>query len=300
MSNPATAAPGTGIVDSQLHVWNPETPETPWHRGWAPYATHPSFGIGDAIAAMNEAGVERAVLVPATWDINGTELALEAAATYPRRFGVFGTLSLRRVDPRALEALAGRPGMLGLRQAFPPGSSRSYLDDGTADWFWPAAERAGVDVMVWMPDQLSHLRPILDANPDLRVIVDHLNLTMGPPFDSVRRSVTELCALADRPNLAVKASALPASAPDQFPYLSMQGVLREVVDAFGAGRVFWGSDMTRLPCTYRQTVSMITTSTLFSAQEKTLIMGRAICNWLDWNPNEAVSTTVTAESEDVR
>ena len=115
---------------------------------------------------MEEAGVERALLTPATWDINGNELALEAARRYPRRFRVFGTLSLRRPDPEALEALVRRPGMLGLRQAFPPAAARSYLEDGTADWFWPAAERAGIDVMVWMPGQISHLRPILDAHPN--------------------------------------------------------------------------------------------------------------------------------------
>ena len=125
--------------------------------------------------------------------------------------------------------------------------------------------------------------------------MDHLNLTMGPSFESVRRAVDDLCALAGYPNLAVKASAMPAAAPDSFPYPAMQGVLRQVVDAFGAGRVFWGSDMTRLPCTYRQAVSMVTESPLLSVREKTLVMGRAICDWLGWQTNEAVPQAASVE-----
>jgi predicted TIM-barrel fold metal-dependent hydrolase len=61
-------------VDSQLHAWNPATAETPSHRGWAAYATRPSFGIADAIASLDEAGVDRAVLEIGTGDAHAEPL----------------------------------------------------------------------------------------------------------------------------------------------------------------------------------------------------------------------------------
>lgn len=34
--------------------------------------------------------------------------------------------------------------------------------------------------------------------------------------------------------------------------------IKHLVDAFGPRRTFWGTDLTRMPCTYRECVSLFT------------------------------------------
>jgi len=47
--------------------------------------------------------------------------------------------------------------MLGMRFTFHNEHYRHFLTDGTADWLWPAAEKAGVPLMVLVPGALDHL-----------------------------------------------------------------------------------------------------------------------------------------------
>jgi hypothetical protein len=47
--------------------------------------------------------------------------------------------------------------------------------------------------------------------------------------------------LARLPNVAVKASALPAYSSHDYPYYNLHPYLRRVFDAFGPRRMFWGT-----------------------------------------------------------
>jgi hypothetical protein len=56
-----------------------------------------------------------------------------------------------------------------------------------------------------------------------------------------------------------------------------------MISAFGPQRMFWGTDITRMPCSWKQCVTMFTEEPPWlSAAEQELIMGRALCTWLDW------------------
>jgi hypothetical protein len=56
-----------------------------------------------------------------------------------------------------------------------------------------------------------------------------------------------------------------------------------VYDAFGPRRMFWGTDWTRLTCPWRQDITLfIEELPWLSGEDKEWIMGRAICEWLDW------------------
>jgi len=256
------------VVDSHLHVWNAEGPETPWRAGWARFAHGVSFTMEAALDAMDGAGVSAAVLIPAAWDVRGNDLVLDAARRHPDRFAAFPALDVRRALPAA--ALTG---FGGIRQMFPPGMRTSWLDG--ADWLWAAAEEAGLPVMAWLPGQLSRLPPILRRHPGLRVAVDHLNLGMEWRSDEASAEVDALCRLADFPGLAVKASALPSAGG--------RTLLRRVVEAFGAGRVFWGSDLMRLPCSYRDAVTLVTGDPDLDRRERELVAGDALRRWLAWD-----------------
>ena len=92
-----------------------------------------------------------------------------------------------------------------------------------------------------------------------------------------------LLALAKRPNVAAKASALPCFSTDPYPYRNIHGYIRQVFEAFGPKRMFWGTDITRLPCTYRQAVTMFTEELPFlSESDKEWVMGKGLCEWLGW------------------
>ena len=93
----------------------------------------------------------------------------------------------------------------------------------------------------------------------------------------------QLLRLARLPNVAVKASALPAYSSHDYPYYNLHPYLRRVFDAFGPRRMFWGTDLTRLPCTYRQAITLFTEELPWlSAADQEWVMGRAVCDWLGW------------------
>jgi hypothetical protein len=63
----------------------------------------------------------------------------------------------------------------------------------------------------------------------------------------------------------------------------LEAPLRAIVEAFGPSRVFWGSDVTRLPGTYRNCVLHFTEQLPWldrAALES--IMGGALASWLRW------------------
>ena len=57
------------VVDAQIHLWAADTRDRPWPPDGAQRA-HKPYPVGKdmALAAMKEAGVDRAVIVPPSWE----------------------------------------------------------------------------------------------------------------------------------------------------------------------------------------------------------------------------------------
>jgi L-fuconolactonase len=54
-------------------------------------------------------------------------------------------------------------------------------------------------------------------------------------------------------------------------------------DAIGPHRLFWGSDWTRLPCSYQDNLRLFTEELPFlSGADLRAVMGEALTRWLDW------------------
>jgi L-fuconolactonase len=66
------------IVDAQVHQWKAQTPERPWPPGRVAQLPEP-FGYDKLLPMMNEAGVDRVVIVPPSWEGERNDYALEAA-----------------------------------------------------------------------------------------------------------------------------------------------------------------------------------------------------------------------------
>jgi L-fuconolactonase len=75
------------IVDSQVHIWGANTPERPWPARAHSHGAIP-LGADQLLRRMNEAGVERAILVPPSWEGDRNDLAVAAAQLHPDRFAV--------------------------------------------------------------------------------------------------------------------------------------------------------------------------------------------------------------------
>jgi len=273
------------IVDAQIHLWAAETPERPWPPGQAarahqPYAVTPEV----ILPKMDEAGVDRAVIVPPSWEGDRNDLALEAVQKYPGRFAVMGRLPLDQPESRpALVGWKNQPGMLGLRCTFSRGVQKPWLTDGTVDWLWPAAEREGIPLMVHVPGSVPVIDAIAARHPGLRLVIDHLAIDSAQRDAEAFADLPALLALARRPNVAVKASALPCITSESYPFRGLEPYLRQVYDAYGPQRMFWGTDWSRLPCSYSEAIRHFTEELPWlSETDKEWIMGRAICEWLGW------------------
>jgi predicted TIM-barrel fold metal-dependent hydrolase len=273
------------IVDSQLHLWGAHTPERPWPPGRAQDAQKPYPIDKEALLfQMDLAGVSRAVLVPPSWEGDRNDLALEAARLYPDRFAVMGRLPLHEPASRArLDGWKAQPGMLGMRFTFHAPHYRHFLTDGTADWLWPAAERAGIPLMVLVHGALDVLDRIAQKHAGLKLVIDHVGL---PPHDrgpKVWDDLPTVCALARHPNVAVKASGMPALSTEPYPFRDLHPHIRTLVDTFGPRRTFWGTDLTRMPCTYYECITLFTEHLPWlRGEDLAWVMGRGVCEWLGW------------------
>ena len=270
------------IIDAQVHIWANHKPIFAMHR---PLET---FAKDDILKGMDAAGVDAALLHPPSWDPGSNDLAIEAARQHPDRFAIMGRFELDRPENRKLvETWKSRPGMLGLRYTFLRPDQKTWMTDGTIEWLWPAAERAGVPISLFVSEFLSVVGRIAERHPGLKLIVDHFGRRIDERDAAGWASLPELLALARYPNVAVKSTAAPDFSSEPYPYRNIHGYIRQVYDAFGPARMFWGTDVTRLPCTWRQAVTMYTEEMPWlSERDKALIMGEAVCAWLGWRRPE--------------
>ncbi|PPQ26281.1 amidohydrolase family protein [Rhodopila globiformis] len=270
------------IVDAQIHLWGTGLPSNNAHRQVT------AFTAAEAIALMDEGGVDAAVIHPPGWDPGSTGLAFAAVRDYPNRFAIMGALPLDRPDSRGQIATWRRqPGMLGLRYSFLHGPARQWLADGTLDWLWAEAEKAGVPVALLATDSLPDIGRIAGRHPGLRLTIDHLGGRGGFETRKDADAMTHmpaLLALAKFPNVAVKATGAPGYSSEAYPFRTMHPWLRRIFDALGPQRMFWGTDITKMPCSWRQCVTMFTEELPWLIEaDRRLVMGDALCAWWGWD-----------------
>jgi len=271
------------IVDSQVHIWAANTPERPWAEGAKPHRPQP-FGKNELLQEMKVAGVDRVVIVPPSLDRTRNDLALDAAQSLPGQFAVMGKINPALPESRGkLASWRAQSGMLGLRFNFKKNMDR-LSNPEYMGWVWDEAEAAGVPLYVGVDHPaVTLVDAVAERHQRLRIILDHMALAGGIKDDEAFRNLDMLLAIAKRPNVAVKVSALPGYTTAPYPYRNLHDHVRRVYDAFGPQRMFWGSDLTRLKCSYRQCVTMFTEEMPWlTTNDLELIMGRALCDWLDW------------------
>jgi predicted TIM-barrel fold metal-dependent hydrolase len=276
--------PAPEITDGQVHIWGAHSPERPWPSERLHDAHRPvALSADDLLAEMQAAGVSRAVLVPPSWEGDRNDLVLEAVRRHPDRFRAMG-----RVDPLSPETIAAVPrwrdsGLSGHRFVFIRDQEISALRSGALDPYWRAVEQHSLPIMAYFPGLADVAADVATRFPGLRLVFDHLGLPPTMRIDESRSLIDAAISLARFPNVSVKVSALPCHAIDSYPFPSVLDVVRRVVDAFGPERVMWGSDLTRIPCTYRESVGMIADGLSDLGPDAVgNILGRSVENWLGW------------------
>ncbi len=273
------------IVDAHVHLWQASTPERPWVPGTRAQLPEP-FTIERLVPMMDEAGVDRVVIVPPNLEGDRLDYAQEAVARYPGRFAVMGLIALN--NPGAATRFAtwrAQPGVLGIRLNITVDQA-AWLADGTADWFWPAAEAAGIPVMFLTTGQTHRFARIAERHPELVLIIDHMGISSQTVRNNaVPAAIEQSVALARYPNVSVKLSAAPHFSSEPYPFRDVESYIRRLFDVYGPRRCYWGTDITNsfAKATYGQRLAHFTEELAFlSEDDKDWIMGRAIVARLGW------------------
>jgi predicted TIM-barrel fold metal-dependent hydrolase len=271
------------IVDSQIHLWENA-------RMSAQHRQIPTYSVDDALAEMAGGGVDAAVIhPPSTLGEKVNEIAVAAVTAHPDKFCILGHFDLQA--PNREEIVRNwrqRPGMLGFRFTFNQPHQQGWWTDGSLDWFWAACEREKLPVGLLAGGHMAALGDIARRHPGLKLHIDHLGRGgggAGGKDDAAFADLADMLALAELPNVAVKLSGAPSYSSAAYPWRNIHPYLRRIVDAFGPQRCFWGTDITRMPCSWRQCVTMFTEEMPWlSGSDRDLVMGRAVCDWLGWRP----------------
>jgi len=225
----------SGFVDVHPHVISRDVaryPRAPLGGKQSDWSQERPVSAEEMLRAMDEAGIERSVLVQASscYGHDNRYLA-DSVAAHPSRFaGVFSVDVFSEDAPERIQHWKGK-GLAGLR-VFVAGHTTKQdvtLDDPRSFPAWDCAQQYGLPVCVQMRAQgLAQLEAMLKRFPKTRVALDH----MARPAHG---DLSRICELAKHENLILKLTTHNVhDLPAEF--------LQRVVMFFGARRVAWGSN----------------------------------------------------------
>jgi L-fuconolactonase len=282
------------IIDAQVHAWAPDGPEYPWDRefcGQVPADILARFR-NDGVPAeqvvewMDRAGVDAALLTSSRIYGSDHRYAFAAAERHPGRFAVVGPAVPGSPDVDEVVArIHEHPHGIGVRLIVYPADPD--LSSALYGPVYAAAERLGVPLFLTPVQRLRSVPDLVRAHPSLVVVLDHLGLTSpDEPGPERLRMLPDLLRLAEFDTVAVKCTGAPELSRREYPFDDLWPSLRRVVDAFGAGRVLWGTDFTqhRDELTYEQALDYLRLTSELADDEKELILGGAAQRLLGWPP----------------
>jgi L-fuconolactonase len=158
------------IIDSQVHVYEANTPQRPWHSvpNWPAHVT------GDEmVAAMDTVGVDGAILISAfSMYQYDASYAVDVHRAHPGRFALVKPVNPD--DPAVAEVIADwkhTPGTVGIRIMMTQEAGRAPNDPGL-DRILRAAVRHDFPVNMLCWGNVDAGRALIDRHPDTRFILD--------------------------------------------------------------------------------------------------------------------------------
>ena len=206
------------------------------------------------IAAMDWAGIDKAVLLQGPFYGECDAYVLEAVKQFPDRL-----TGLKYVDPwdgSSLENL-DLDGFVGVKLECSVAAGYSgfrdnvRLDDSRLDSLWSQLEAQHLTLTLDLGTagdssyQTAAVGGIATKYPDLRIVIAHLAQPRHDHGESpeLHNTWCEQLDLAKLPNVWFDVAALPYYAtPEPYPYPAAQAWVREAVDRIGADSVLYGTD----------------------------------------------------------
>ena len=236
------------IIDTHAHVISTDThryPNAPVGGHKSDWSRNRPVSTEQMIAAMDEAGIAKSVLVQAsTCYGHDNSYVADAVAAHPKRFtGVFSVDVLAPDAPEKIRYWMGRK-LAGIR-LFTAGSTMpnqaEWVDDPRSFPGWEWARKLRLPVCMQMTVKaIPQLIGMLERFQEVNVILDHLakpTLSDGPPYtgaaDVIRLAEYKNLYLKVTPRTIADARSGNATPETFFPLL---------VSKFGASRMVWGSN----------------------------------------------------------
>jgi predicted TIM-barrel fold metal-dependent hydrolase len=263
------------IIDSHIHVWEPDRPDRPWHQGGVNIG--PPLSAEQLLDDARAAGVTKIVQVTPSimgWD---NRYGIESAQRYPDQFvGVIGRFDPTAPEmPRRLAELRAQREILGVRITLIKDWT-AWLEQGVLEPFFAEAGKLGLRLQLYGPDQALAMRAAALRHGGTIFLIDHTALDhhAAQPF----ANWNDVLDLADAPNVYVKASYFPEVSKEKFPFRDTVPYLESLLERFGADRLIWGSNYppSQAACSYAQNVAYLHESGLLSEAEKAKVFGATL------------------------
>ena len=277
------------IIDSQVHAYEANTPQRPWHNvpNWPPHVT------GDEMAAaMDKVGVDGAIFISAHSLYHyDASYAVDVQRAHPGWLAIVKPVDPN--DPAVADVIADwtkTPGTVGIRIMMRKDAAHTRSDAGI-DRILRAAVRHDFPVNLSCAGNLDGATALIDRYPDTRFIVDHLGLMQPrtpPAPPQPWAELPKLLELATRKNAVVKVSGACTLSREAYPFNDIWEPLARVFDAWGFDRCLWGTDWTRAfaVVNYEQAVEAFRLTDRLSSSERAMLMGGACAKAYGWSPTK--------------
>jgi L-fuconolactonase len=232
-------------IDAHHHIWDLSVRDQPWTRDIP--GLHRSFGFAELAPHLAAEGIDQTVVVQTVATPDETPELLASARTEPMVGGVVGWVDLEAPDVAdrlaSLQELPGGDRLVGIRHQVQEEKDLRWLCRSNVMRGLAQVAEAGLsyDLLI-IPRQFPAAIEIVAELPQLRFILDHGG---KPPIAAggYRNWYEQISALAELPNVAVKASGLVTEADhDHWTRADIEPYLRTMITEFGPDRVMFGSD----------------------------------------------------------
>ncbi|MDE3103589.1 MAG: amidohydrolase family protein [Acidobacteriota bacterium] len=241
------------LIDSHVHVWKRDAV--------FPFAAGANVPDVDASAEallglMRRNGVARTVLIQVIhykWD---NRYLANVLRRYPGQFA--GVCRVNPEDPAApdtLSRLTEEDGFHGVRLSPAAGPAGDWIRSPLMAPLWRRCAQLRVPMTLLLPaTRLPDVVPLLDQNPGLTVVIDHMADVATGQEDKLHLLLT----MARYPHVFVKLSHAWSVSRLPYPYPDALEQIKRLVDVFGAHRLMWGTDwpVSRNSLSYAQAVAL--------------------------------------------